>query len=64
MFGYSAQSFSWCALLAYNDVTGESHIFAALFGYDLWVYLAMVVILILYLTVQLFLREKVELFLY
>ena len=64
MFGYSAQSFSWCALLAHNDVTGESHIFEAVFGYDIWVYLAMAVILILYLTVQLFLREKVELFLY
>ena len=34
-------------------------IFAVVVGYDLWVYLAIALVPIIYLAVQLFLREKV-----
>ena len=58
-FGYSPNNTGWCSILQLNSKTLAPDIFAVVVGYDLWVYLAIVVVPIIYLAVQLFLREKV-----
>lgn len=57
-FGYSPKNSGWCSILTVN-LMNKPDIFATVLGYDLWVYLALVLVLTLYLAVQLFLREKV-----
>lgn len=59
-FGYSPNNTGWCSILQLNSKTLAPDIFAVVVGYDLWVYLAIVVVPIIYLAVQLFLREKVS----
>ena len=58
-FGYSPNNTGWCSILQLNSQTLAPDIFAVVVGYDLWVYLAITMVPIIYLAVQLFLREKV-----
>lgn len=58
-FGYSPNNTGWCSILQLNSQTLAPDIFAVVVGYDLWVYLAITLVPIIYLAVQLFLREKV-----
>ena len=59
-FGYSPANTGWCSILIINAETNTPDIFAAVFGYDLWIYLGMILVPILYLAVQLFIRDKVS----
>lgn len=55
--GYSGES--WCSLVSLDLLTGLPNRYAAVFGYDLWVYFTMTFVPVLYLTVHLYLRDKV-----
>ena len=59
-FGYSPANTGWCSILIINAETNTPDIYAAVFGYDLWIYLGMILVPILYLAVQLFIRDKVS----
>lgn len=59
-FGYSPANTGWCSILIVNAETDKPDIYAAAFGYDLWIYLGMILVPILYLAVQLYIREKVS----
>lgn len=58
-FGYSSANTGWCSILFVNPWTNTPDKFVAVFGYDLWVYLGMLLVPILYAAVQLYIREKV-----
>ena len=58
-FGYSPYNSGWCSILVISPETNKPDVFAAVLGYDLWIYLTMIFIPILYLAVELYLREKV-----
>lgn len=58
-FGYSPYNTGWCSILIVDSETLQPDIFVAIFGYDLWVYLAMILVALLYLSVQVFVRQKV-----
>ncbi len=58
-FGYSPANTGWCSILIINPRTNTPDKFAAVFGYDLWIYLGILVVPILYAAVQLYIREKV-----
>ena len=55
--GYDGDS--WCTIVAINLFTGRPNRYAAVFGYDLWVYFTMTFVPVLYLAVHLYLRDKV-----
>ena len=60
--GYSPYNSSgWCSLVLTDPVTLKNDIFVAIFGYDLWIYTAMILVLILYLAVKAFLKIQVKL---
>ena len=56
--GYSPANGLWCSIVLerYN----KRDIFATFFGYDLWIYLAFVVVPIFFVAVKLFIHEKVQ----
>ena len=56
-FGYTGEG--WCTLLFVDLMTGRPNRFVAVLGYDLWIYFTMTFVPVLYLAVQLHLREKV-----
>ena len=55
--GYGGSSY--CGIVAINMLTGSPNQYAAIFGYDLWVYFTMTFVPVLYLAVQLYLRDMV-----
>ena len=55
--GYNGEVF--CGIIAVNLLTGQPNRYAAVFGYDLWVYFTMTFVPVLYLAVHLYLRDKV-----
>lgn len=55
--GYDGKS--WCSIVSLDLLTGLPNRYAAVFGYDLWVYFTMTFVPVLYLTVHLYLRDKV-----
>lgn len=59
-FGYSPTNTGWCSILIINAETSTPDVYAAVFGYDIWIYLGMTIVPILYLAVQLYVREKVQ----
>ena len=59
-FGYSPTNTGWCSILIINAETSKPDVYAAVFGYDMWIYLGMTLVPILYLAVQLYVREKVQ----
>lgn len=60
--GYSPyDSAGWCTLITRDPLKhGEVDIFVALFGNELWIYLAIILIPILYISVRLFVSNKVN----
>ena len=55
--GYGGEVF--CGIVTVDLFTGQPNRYAAVFGYDLWVYFTMTFVPILYLAVHLYLRYKV-----
>ena len=59
--GYSPyDSAGWCSLILVNPVSKKRDVFMGVIGYDLWIYLALGVVSILYLAMKSFLREEVS----
>ena len=59
--GYSPYNASgWCSMIAVNPKTQAKDYFAVVIGYDLWIYLAMVLVPVMYCSVRWFLREEVS----
>ena len=58
-FGYSKYNSGWCSIVLVGS-DNNPDIYAAAFGYDIWIYLALTLVPILYFAVQLFVREKVS----
>ena len=59
--GYSPyESAGWCSLKDKDPETGEVHLIVTIFGNDLWIYLTIVLIPILYLTVRLYISDQVS----
>lgn len=59
--GYSPlDSAGWCSLISKDSVTGRVDIFTTIFGNDLWVYLAMVTIPVLYFSIRCHLVNQVR----
>ena len=58
-FGYSPHNTGWCSILIIDSETKKPDIYVAVLAYDLWIYLTMTLVPVLYLSVQLFLRQKV-----
>lgn len=59
--GYSPyNSAGWCSVILVNPKSPrERDIFMGVMGYDMWIYLALVLVSVLYLAMKTFLREKV-----
>ena len=59
--GYSPyNSAGWCSMIAVKPKTQSKDYFAVVMGYDLWIYLAMVLVPVMYCSVRWFLREEVS----
>ena len=59
-FGYSPHNTGWCSILVISAEETRPDVFVAIIGYDLWITLAMLFTTVLYLAVQLFLKDKVS----
>ena len=58
--GYSPyDSSGWCSLINKDPVTGDVDLFITVFGNDLWIYLAIVLIPILYIASRMYIHEQV-----
>ena len=58
--GYAPyDSAGWCTLITKDPVTERHSSFVSVFGFDLWIYLAVVVITVLYVSNTLNIRSKV-----
>lgn len=59
--GYSPyDSSGWCSLIALDPKTGETDMFVLVFAYEIWVYLAAILIVIMYLAIRGFLSNQVN----
>ena len=59
--GYSPDNAAaWCSMIAFNPKTHFKDYFGVVIGYDLWIYLAMVLVPVMYCSVRWFLREEVS----
>lgn len=55
--GYSPyDSSGWCSIIC-RKPTGEADIFVAIFGYDIWIFGTIFLILVVYLSVHFYLRQ-------
>ena len=55
--GYAPYNSSgWCSLIVKNPATGENDYFVAVMGNDLWIYLAMFLITLLYIASSIFIH--------
>ena len=58
--GYAPYNSSgWCSVIMTDPVTKQHHILIATFGYDMWIYLAIVLVPILYITVRVYVHDQV-----
>ncbi len=58
--GFSPHDSSgWCTLIVTNPETEESDFFIAVFANDLWIYLAIILIVIIYVALKCFLSNQV-----
>ena len=55
--GYSPKNGLWCSIIL--EQHNKKDTYAAFFGYDLWIYLAFLVVPIFFIAVKLYIREKV-----
>jgi G protein-coupled receptor 157 len=62
--GYSPyNSAGWCSVILVNPIyPHQRDIFMGIIGYDLWIYLALVLVSVLYFAIRAFLREEVILY--
>ena len=59
--GYSPyNSAGWCSVILINPKTQHTDMFMGIIGYDMWIYLALVLVSVLYLAMRSFLREEVS----
>ncbi len=59
--GYAPyDSTGWCSLILKDPFTGKVDLFAAVFGSDLWFYLATLLIVLLYFTVRVYINDQVN----
>ena len=59
--GYSPlDSSGWCILISKDIATGRVDLFSTIFGYDLWIYLAIVTIPLFYLSIKCYLATQVR----
>lgn len=58
--GYSPENTGWCSIIIINTKSQVPDMYAAILGYDVWIYLAMTLVPTLYLAVELYVREKVQ----
>lgn len=56
--GYSPNNGLWCSIIL--EQHNKRDTYAAFFGYDLWIYLAFLVVPIFFIAVKLYIREKVH----
>lgn len=57
--GYSPEdSAGWCTVITYNNATGKDNAYVSLIGYDIWMYLAILLIAILYIASKINLRHQ------
>lgn len=58
--GYSPyDSAGWCTIILIDPKTRETDIYAAVMGYDLWIYLALVLAPVIYISARGFVKDKV-----
>ena len=61
--GYSPyNSAGWCTMILVNPVTKSRDVYMGVMGYDLWIYLALVLVPVLYLSMKFFLRDEVSMY--
>ena len=61
--GYSPyDSAGWCSLITKNPRDGKVDVFVSIFANDLWMYVAFLLIPVLYMAVRLFVSNKVRYF--
>lgn len=59
--GYSPyDSAGWCTLVNKDPVTGDVSIFVTVFGNDLWIYLAILLITVLYIVIRTFVHNELK----
>ncbi|XP_011404330.1 PREDICTED: probable G-protein coupled receptor 157 [Amphimedon queenslandica] len=57
--GYSPyNAASWCALIIYNPDTNTVDKYVAIFGYNLWIYLTIVLTVVIYIGLRLYLADQ------
>ena len=54
------ESSGWCTLISYNLVTERVDVYSAIFGNDLWIYLAIITIPLFYLSIRCYLASQVS----
>lgn len=52
---------SWCSMIIYDPKTNHIDKYLAIFGYDLWIYLTMFLIVIIYFGLRFYLADQVRL---
>ena len=58
--GYAPYNSSgWCSLILKDPSTGDVDLYVTVLGYDLWIYLAMVLIPLLYCSVRVYIMDQV-----
>ena len=57
--GYSPANGLWCSILLHKPEKLKKDTYAAFFGYDLWIYLAFVVVPVFFIAIKLFIKDKV-----
>lgn len=59
--GYAPyDSSGWCSLIVKDPKTMDSNLFVVIFAYDLWIYLAIFLIIIFYIAIRSFLSKQVS----
>ena len=59
--GYSPYNAAgWCSMIIYDPENGDIDRFLAVFGYDLWIYLTMFLIVVLYFGLRIYLAVQVS----
>lgn len=59
--GYAPyDSSGWCSVIVKDPKTKESNLFVLVFAYDLWIYLAMILIIVFYVAIRSFLSNQVS----
>ena len=58
--GYAPYNSSgWCSLILKDPSTGDVDLYVTVLGYDLWIYLAMILIPLLYCSVRVYIMDQV-----